>query len=69
MQVLQVKGVDGTILRKPQSDSDTDTQGMTSKWSSTETSTLDISVQLSQLDRSNDSYSWTMKKVQENGPF
>uniref|UniRef100_A0A9L0SKB8 vesicle-fusing ATPase n=1 Tax=Equus caballus TaxID=9796 RepID=A0A9L0SKB8_HORSE len=50
LQVLQVKGVDGTILRKPQSDSDTDTQGMTSKWSSTETSTLDISVQLSQLD-------------------
>lgn len=45
-----MKGVDGTILRKPQSDSDTDTQGMTSKWSSTETSTLDISVQLSQLD-------------------
>ncbi|XP_058405995.1 ATPase family gene 2 protein homolog A isoform X2 [Diceros bicornis minor] len=50
LQVLQVKGADGMILRKPQSDSDTDAQGMACKLSSTETSTLDISIQLSQLD-------------------
>ncbi|XP_004426573.1 PREDICTED: spermatogenesis-associated protein 5 [Ceratotherium simum simum] len=50
LQVLQVKGADGMILRKPQSDSDTDAQGMACKLSSIETSTLDISIQLSQLD-------------------
>ncbi|XP_041614911.1 ATPase family protein 2 homolog isoform X2 [Vulpes lagopus] len=50
LQVLQVKGTDGMILRKPQNDSDTNAQGMASEQSSMETSTLDVSLQLSQLD-------------------
>ncbi|ELK30919.1 Spermatogenesis-associated protein 5 [Myotis davidii] len=50
LQVLRVKGADGMILRRLQSDSNTDSQGMTSKRSSIEASTLDMSLQLSQLD-------------------
>ncbi|XP_057358585.1 ribosome biogenesis protein SPATA5 isoform X5 [Manis pentadactyla] len=50
MQVLRVKGADGMILRRPQGDVDTDAQGMAPEQSSIETSTLDISSQLSQLD-------------------
>ncbi|XP_074197342.1 ATPase family gene 2 protein homolog A isoform X2 [Camelus bactrianus] len=50
LQVLQVKGADGTMLRRAQSDSDTDVQVMASEPSSIETSTLDISLQLSQLN-------------------
>nr|XP_025872574.1 spermatogenesis-associated protein 5 isoform X2 [Vulpes vulpes] len=50
LQVLQVKGTDGMILRKSQNDSDTNAQGMASEQSSMETSTLDVSLQLSQLD-------------------
>lgn len=49
MQVLRVKGADGTLLRRAQNDSDTIARGMASKPSSVETSTLDISLQLSQL--------------------
>ncbi|XP_005386811.1 PREDICTED: spermatogenesis-associated protein 5 isoform X1 [Chinchilla lanigera] len=49
LQVLQVKGTDGMILGKPQSDSTT-AQGMASEQSSMETSSLDISFQLSHLD-------------------
>ncbi|EHB17409.1 Spermatogenesis-associated protein 5 [Heterocephalus glaber] len=49
LQVLQVKGADGMILGRPQSDSNT-AQGMASEQSSTETSSLDISFQLSHLD-------------------
>ncbi|XP_072644595.1 ATPase family gene 2 protein homolog A isoform X6 [Canis lupus baileyi] len=50
LQVLQVKGTDGMILRRPQNDSDTNAQGMAYEQSSMETSTLDVSLQLSQLD-------------------
>lgn len=50
LQVLQVKGTDGTTLGKPQSASDTDTQGVASEHSSVESSDVDISFQLSQLD-------------------
>ncbi|XP_059024963.1 ATPase family gene 2 protein homolog A isoform X1 [Mustela lutreola] len=50
LQVLRVKGTDGMILRRPQNDSDTDAQGMAYEQSSIETSTLDVSLQLSQLD-------------------
>ncbi|KAL1777733.1 spermatogenesis-associated protein 5 isoform X1 [Sigmodon hispidus] len=50
LQVLQVKGTDGTTLGKPQSASGTDTQGMASEHSSMESSDMDISFQLSQLD-------------------
>ncbi|KAB1282169.1 ATPase family protein 2-like protein [Camelus dromedarius] len=50
LQVLQVKGADGTMLRRAQSDSDTDAQVMASEPSSIETSTLDVSLQLSQLN-------------------
>lgn len=50
MQVLRVKGADGMILRRPQGDADADAQGMAPEQSSIETSTLDISSQLSQLD-------------------
>nr|KAF6482202.1 spermatogenesis associated 5 [Molossus molossus] len=50
LQVLRVKGADGMILRRLQSDSDTDAQGMASKRGSIEASTLDVSLQLSQLD-------------------
>ncbi|XP_027629482.1 ATPase family protein 2 homolog [Tupaia chinensis] len=50
LQVLQVKGADGMILGKPQSDSAASAQGMASEWPSLETSSLDISLQLSQLD-------------------
>ncbi|XP_022452150.1 ATPase family protein 2 homolog isoform X4 [Delphinapterus leucas] len=49
LQVLRVKGADGTLLRRAQNDSDTIARGMASKPSSVETSTLDISLQLSQL--------------------
>ncbi|KAH0506041.1 Spermatogenesis-associated protein 5 [Microtus ochrogaster] len=48
LQVLQVKGTDGTTLGKPQSASDT--QGVASEHSSVESSDVDISFQLSQLD-------------------
>ncbi|XP_055481872.1 ribosome biogenesis protein SPATA5 isoform X1 [Psammomys obesus] len=50
LQVLQVKGTDGTTLGKPQSSSGTDIQGATSEHSSMESSDVDISFQLSQLD-------------------
>ncbi|XP_062963904.1 ATPase family gene 2 protein homolog A isoform X2 [Cynocephalus volans] len=50
LQVLQVKGADGMTLRRPQSDSNTDAQGMASERSSMETSSLDVSLRLSQLD-------------------
>ncbi|XP_002717306.3 ATPase family gene 2 protein homolog A isoform X2 [Oryctolagus cuniculus] len=50
LQVLRVKGADGMILGKPQSDSETGTQGLASEQSSTETSSLDLSFRLSQLD-------------------
>nr|XP_035925306.1 ATPase family protein 2 homolog isoform X1 [Halichoerus grypus] len=50
LQVLQVKGTDGKILRRPQNDSDIDARGMAYEQSSIETSTLDVSLQLSQLD-------------------
>ncbi|XP_008141534.1 protein sprouty homolog 1 isoform X1 [Eptesicus fuscus] len=50
LQVLRVKGADGMILRRLQSDPDTSAQGMDSKRSSIEASTLDMSLQLSQLD-------------------
>ncbi|XP_055260718.1 ribosome biogenesis protein SPATA5 isoform X1 [Moschus berezovskii] len=50
LQVLQVKGADGTMLRRAQNDSDTAARGMASELSSGDPSTLDISLQLSQLD-------------------
>ncbi|XP_021082561.1 ATPase family protein 2 homolog isoform X4 [Mesocricetus auratus] len=50
LQVLQVKGTDGTTLGKPQSAPGTDTQGMASEQSSMESSDVDLSFQLSQLD-------------------
>ncbi|XP_003477137.2 ATPase family gene 2 protein homolog A isoform X2 [Cavia porcellus] len=49
LQVLQVKGADGMILGKPHSDS-TAAQGIASEQSSMETSSLDISFQLSHLE-------------------
>lgn len=45
-----MKGADGTMLRRAQNDSDTAAQGMASELSSRDPSTLDISLQLSQLD-------------------
>ncbi|XP_063665895.1 ATPase family gene 2 protein homolog A isoform X1 [Pan troglodytes] len=50
LQVLRVKGADGMILGGPQSDSDTDAQRMAFEQSSMETSSLELSLQLSQLD-------------------
>ncbi|OBS69698.1 hypothetical protein A6R68_01760, partial [Neotoma lepida] len=50
LQVLQVKGTDGTTLGKPQSASGADTQAMASDHSNMESSDVDISFQLSQLD-------------------
>lgn len=50
LQVLQVKGTDGTTLGKPESSSGTDAQGMASEQSNLESSDVDISFQLSQLD-------------------
>ncbi|XP_058148999.1 ATPase family gene 2 protein homolog A isoform X3 [Dasypus novemcinctus] len=50
LQVLQVKGTDGQLLGGPQSDSDTDAQGLASLQPSVETNSLDLSLQLSQLD-------------------
>uniref|UniRef100_A0A8C6H0T9 AFG2 AAA ATPase homolog A n=1 Tax=Mus spicilegus TaxID=10103 RepID=A0A8C6H0T9_MUSSI len=50
LQVLQVKGTDGTTLGKPQSASGTDAQGTASEHSSMESSDVDLSFQLSQLD-------------------
>uniref|UniRef100_A0A8D1QYM6 vesicle-fusing ATPase n=1 Tax=Sus scrofa TaxID=9823 RepID=A0A8D1QYM6_PIG len=50
LQVLGIKGADGTMLRKSQNDPDTDAGGMASEPSSITTSTLDLSLQLSQLD-------------------
>ncbi|KAM4811871.1 ATPase family gene 2 protein homolog A isoform X4 [Urocitellus parryii] len=49
LQVLQVKGADGMVLGRPQSDSDTSAQGMTFEQSSMENGNLDMSFQLSQL--------------------
>ncbi|XP_071470809.1 ATPase family gene 2 protein homolog A isoform X2 [Marmota flaviventris] len=49
LQVLQVKGADGMVLGRPQTDSDTSAQGMTFEQSSMENSNLDMSFQLSQL--------------------
>ncbi|XP_055130623.1 ATPase family gene 2 protein homolog A isoform X3 [Symphalangus syndactylus] len=50
LQVLRVKGADGMILGGPQSDSDTDAQRMAFEQSSMETSSLELCLQLSQLD-------------------
>ncbi|XP_069349275.1 ATPase family gene 2 protein homolog A isoform X1 [Eulemur rufifrons] len=50
LQVLRVKGADGMMLKGPRNDSDTDAQGVASERSSMETSSLDLSLQLSQLD-------------------
>ncbi|XP_042548941.1 ATPase family protein 2 homolog isoform X2 [Dipodomys spectabilis] len=50
MQVLQVKGTDGTILERPQSNAATDSQEVVSECPSMESSSLDISLQLGQLD-------------------
>ncbi|XP_066089702.1 ATPase family gene 2 protein homolog A isoform X1 [Saccopteryx bilineata] len=50
LQVLRVKGADGMILRRLQSDPDADGQGVASRRSSAEASALDMSFQLSQLD-------------------
>ncbi|XP_059961689.1 ATPase family gene 2 protein homolog A isoform X2 [Mesoplodon densirostris] len=49
LQVLRVKGADGAMLRRAPNDSDTVARGMASMPSSVEASTLDISLQLSQL--------------------
>ncbi|KAM5159767.1 ATPase family gene 2 protein homolog A isoform 4-T4 [Callospermophilus lateralis] len=49
LQVLQVKGADGMVLGRPQSDSDTSAQGMTFEQSSMDNSNLDMSFQLSRL--------------------
>ncbi|KAG8511216.1 ATPase family protein 2, partial [Galemys pyrenaicus] len=49
LQVLGVRGADGLMLRRPQSSSDPDVQGMASEGPNTESSTLDLSLQLSQL--------------------
>ncbi|XP_058922760.1 ATPase family gene 2 protein homolog A isoform X2 [Kogia breviceps] len=49
LQVLRVKGADGVMLRRAQNDSDTVARGTASEPSSVEASTLDISLQLSQL--------------------
>ncbi|XP_049487098.1 ribosome biogenesis protein SPATA5 isoform X1 [Panthera uncia] len=48
LQVLRVKGTDGMILRRPQND--TDAQRMACEQSNIDTSTLDVALQLSQLD-------------------
>ncbi|XP_033071076.1 ATPase family protein 2 homolog isoform X1 [Trachypithecus francoisi] len=50
LQVVRVKGADGMTLGGPQSDSDTDAQRMAFEQSSMETSSLELSLQLSQLD-------------------
>nr|XP_012639627.1 spermatogenesis-associated protein 5 isoform X1 [Microcebus murinus] len=50
LQVLRVKGADGMMLKGPQNDSDTDAHRAASERSSMETSSLDLSLQLSQLD-------------------
>ncbi|XP_050647051.1 ribosome biogenesis protein SPATA5 isoform X2 [Macaca thibetana thibetana] len=50
LQVLRVKGADGMTLGGPQSDFDTDAQRMAFEQSSMETSSLELSLQLSQLD-------------------
>ncbi|XP_047654563.1 ribosome biogenesis protein SPATA5 isoform X1 [Phacochoerus africanus] len=50
LQVLGIKGADGMMLRKSQNGPDTDAGGMASEPSSITTSTLDLSLQLSQLD-------------------
>ncbi|XP_006866327.1 PREDICTED: spermatogenesis-associated protein 5 [Chrysochloris asiatica] len=49
LQVLRVKGTDGIILGWPENDRDISAQGLTSEHSSLETSSLDMSLQLSQL--------------------
>nr|XP_004667079.1 ATPase family protein 2 homolog isoform X1 [Jaculus jaculus] len=50
LQVLQVKGADGITLGRPQSNSGTDAQEMACEHYSMESSDLDISFQLGQLD-------------------
>nr|XP_019596947.1 PREDICTED: spermatogenesis-associated protein 5 isoform X2 [Rhinolophus sinicus] len=50
LQVLRVKGADGMILRRLQHDPDSGARGVASEQSSTEASTMDMSLQLSQLD-------------------
>ncbi|XP_054419395.1 ATPase family gene 2 protein homolog A [Pteronotus mesoamericanus] len=50
LQVLRVKGADGTILRWLQSSSDADAHGVPSAQAGIEASALDMSLQLSQLD-------------------
>ncbi|KAM4834182.1 ATPase family gene 2 protein homolog A-like [Thomomys bottae] len=49
LQVLQVKGADGMILERPQSNSATDSQEVVSECPTMESSSLDISFQLGQL--------------------
>lgn len=48
LEVLRVKGTDGMLLRRPQDD--TNAQGMACEQPSIETSTLDVALQLSQLE-------------------
>lgn len=50
LQVLRVKGADGMILRRLQHDPDSGAREVASEQSSIEASTLDMSLQLSQLD-------------------
>ncbi|XP_053767531.1 ATPase family gene 2 protein homolog A isoform X3 [Desmodus rotundus] len=50
LQVLQVKGADGMVLRRLQSDSDTDAQAVASEQASAEASAEALPSQLSQLD-------------------
>ncbi|XP_058522866.1 ATPase family gene 2 protein homolog A isoform X2 [Ochotona princeps] len=50
LQVLRVKGADGMVLGKPQSDTEIGAQGVALEQSSVETSSLDLSFQLSQLN-------------------
>ncbi|XP_040823188.1 ATPase family protein 2 homolog isoform X2 [Ochotona curzoniae] len=50
LQVLRVKGADGMVLGKPQSDTETGAQGVALEQSSMETSSLDLSFQLNQLN-------------------
>ncbi|XP_036914473.1 ATPase family protein 2 homolog [Sturnira hondurensis] len=50
LQVLQVRGADGVVLRQPRSDSDTEAQGVASEQAGAEASALDLPLQLSQLD-------------------
>ncbi|XP_055000892.1 ribosome biogenesis protein SPATA5 isoform X2 [Sorex araneus] len=50
LRVLGVRGPDGVVLREPPSVGDQEAQGPASELSSTDVSTLDLSLQLSQLE-------------------